>query len=90
MQLCLKHDCGFWGVPFENVTDLKDVTEEHFECCLGHDWNQKCSRNPRFSNAPDARDYFDPITSDELRNQILQQDDPAATNARRAARKRRR
>jgi len=66
MEACPKQECGFWGVPLEKVTSLADLTEDQFECCLWHEVQLKCSRDPRFANDPDTEDYFDPASDDEL------------------------
>jgi hypothetical protein len=64
-ESCPKHACGFWGVPLEKVGSLEDLSEDKGECCLWHESKEKCVHDPRFTNDPDAQDYFDPVP-DEL------------------------
>ena len=63
---CPKHECGFWGIPLEKLCDLRSLSDEQYECCLWRESREKCRRNPRFQNAPDAEDCFDPVTPEDF------------------------
>ena len=68
-KVCPKDQCGFWGIPLKSLDDLRSLSEKQFQCCLWHESKAKCSRDPRFTNDPDAEDYFDPVAADEFEDE---------------------
>jgi hypothetical protein len=67
--ICPGHECGLWGVPLEKVVDFTNISEDQFECCLWHEVQEKCSRDPRFRSSPDAEDHFDPMPPEEIEDE---------------------
>ena len=50
------------ALAFLTPEDLDPANEE---CCLWHEVELKCIRDPRYSQDPDAQDYFGPA-DDEI------------------------
>ncbi len=63
---CPQEECGAWGIPLENVEQLATLTPEDLdpakqECCLWHELEMKCLRDPRYRDEPEAEDCFNSV-----------------------------
>lgn len=69
---CPREQCGAWGIPLEGIEAVATLTPEDLdpaneECCLWHEVELKCIRDPRYAQDPEAEDYFN--NADEVDQQ---------------------
>lgn len=68
-ERCPEEECGSWGIPLESMEALATLTQEDLdpaneECCLWHELQAKCIRDPRYSQDPEAEDCYN--SADEI------------------------